>query len=128
MSDQFEFEEISLADDEELEEILRVNHGYWELFPCITVCDHTFYFNRISNAIIPKRLKWFATSELIIGLPASEVDVNSFTVRNYTHSSGKVTTFPSFMQQKKIKHGVYKLYKYKDGFAFKRYEPLIGRE
>ena len=128
MEDQFELEELELDDSEELEELLKLTHSYWELFPCITVSDHTLYFNRMSNAIVPKRLKWFATSELIIGLPASEVDVNSFAVKNYAGTSGKATRFPSFMQQKKIKRGVYKLYKYKDGFAFKRYEPIIGRE
>ena len=33
--------------------------------------------------------------------------------------------FPAYLAKiKKVKSGIYKVYKYKDGIAFKRYEPF----
>ena len=119
-----EFEELAL-ENEELELIekrcLKVN------VPLVYVPKNPYnlYFNVASSAIIPEFIKWYTTTNLVIGLPSSEKDKDHYpTFRNLMKNGGGITTrFPSVLiHQKKVKPGYYKIYKYKDGFAFKRYE------
>lgn len=107
---------------DELESLKKMSYRY--AFPVIYVGKSSMLFNAHSAPIIPEKVKWFSTGEYIIGLPADASDMDAFTIRSYTGSICKATTLPAAMKEKKVKKGCYKLYKYKTGFAFKRYEPL----
>ena len=122
MDEQFEIEELTT--DEELELIDRMLNNIRIPFPAITISSNNIYFNMASSEFIPEYVKWFSTSTLIIGLPSDKNDKHAFHVKTYKSQRLNSTRYPSLMQDKKIAKGTYKLYKYKDGFAFKRYEPL----
>ena len=120
MNNNFDvFEELDL-DGEELEQISK-KFGTLFNFPAIHIGNDVIYYNIASRSIVPKYIKWFTTHEYIIGLPTTKDDKNGYKVR-----ADQYTTFSSFPAEirdvKKVKPGYYKLYKYKDGFAFKRYE------
>ena len=73
-----------------------------------------------------RAVQWFATGDYIIGLPAREDDPNAFYVRKNKMSNCYATALPaSFISSKRIQQGCYyKVFKYRDGIAFKRFEPI----
>lgn len=119
--DNLDFEELQL-DESEFELILKQNYDKYD-YPVVGITNDNAFFNKHAVSIIPTRIKWFTTSEYVIGLPASENDKNRYKARRVWNEV--VTHIPKDMKNnKKIGVGHYKVYKYKDGFAFKRYEQL----
>ena len=121
--------------DEEIEEVEKRSASYSKYdFPVVTLfhtaSNYSIYFNTRAARYVPGRIKWGVTSEYVIGLPAKETDKNSYPVRTCKESfAGKQSYFPSSLRnEKKIRSGQYRLYKYKDGIAFKRYEQLSEEE
>ena len=114
------FEEIFL--DEELELIIK-RMAKFQNIPAAHVGERYIYFNRLSSKIIPDFIKWYTSSNLVIGTPSEKNDYNAYYTRraNDTVMASIPTTL---IREKKIKKGYYQIYKYKDGFCFKRYEPL----
>ena len=99
------------------------NFGMEFDFPVIGISQQAVFFNRYAVDMVPPRIKWFTTSEYVIGIPAARDDRDGYITRKVWNEV--VVHFPvPLRKQKKIKPGHYKLYKYKDGFAFKRYEQL----
>ena len=115
-----EFEELNF-EEEDLEEVEK-KFRYYINYPLVNVGQH-LYFNKASAEIIPEFIKWFTTSTLVIGLPTDEHDKNGFRTRKVR--GAVVANLPTVIGKgKKLKRGLYKIYKYKDGFAFKRYEQV----
>ena len=113
----------------ELEEITKMFRNSKYDFPTISVGTSTIYFNTYCSPLLEGKgaVKWFASTAYIIGIPVKNLENNAFTIVKQTHKNcgGYLAHFPAKLkQEKKIQPGYYKLYKYKDGFAFKRYEPL----
>jgi len=70
-------------------------------------------------------MKWGVTSEYVVCVPTREGDPHAYMFRPAKAVDAYCARFPSSLsREKKIQIGTYKLYKYKDGFAFKRYEPI----
>ena len=126
-----ELEELNL-DGLDLEEIKRFMGGY--PFPAITAARDYFYCNKpFSNLLTAKGynyIKFYITPDYVILSPSSEVVENGYKI---SHSHGNVdwdvltVKLPASMKEKKIRTGVFKIYKCKQGYAFKRYEPLTER-
>ena len=118
------FEEI-LVNDEELEEIEKQFRVYSDI-PLVNIGTQALYFNTSAAGIIPRTIRWYTTSSLVIGLPTDDEDRHGFK----TKGSGNAiqASLPSGMKEKKLRRGLYKIYKYKDGFAFKRYEPFVDKQ
>lgn len=123
----------SVLIDEELEAILK-NIGKYQ-FPVahLIIVDGNnrnfqMQFNRVASPLVPDYIKWFVSTNYVIGLPAHKDGTDVFKSWPTTRrSNNKTTTVPSaLVREKKIKPGNYKIYKYKNGFAFKRYELLEG--
>ena len=97
-------------------------------FPCAYFGKKQVSFNTLCSPVIKhmEAIRWYATGEYIIGLPASRSDKNSFYVRRNTRSKNNyATTFPASLRiTKRIGEGYYKVYKYKDGIAIKRFEAI----
>ena len=95
-------------------------------FPCAHFGRRQITFNTHCIAVISKMeaIKWYATGDFIIGLPADKEEKNSFAVRQNTRNPNNyATTFPASLQAaKRLKRGYYRCYKYKDGIAVKRFE------
>ena len=118
------FEEIELNDELETVEKLV---GSSVNFPAVTVSARTnqMYFNVFACGLLPKYIKWATTTDYIIALPAKEKDRHAFATRKEPNGGGLQCYFPIVLRkEKKLKGGTYKLYKYRDGVAFKRYEPV----
>ena len=119
-----DFEELVLDDVGEFELLSKEEMRFQ--FPMVSVSRGSIYFNGYASQIVPEYVNWFATTEYIIGLPAKEDDKSAYKVNH--HSNGATSTIPYRLKQKKLKSGKYAVMKYKDGFAFKRYEPLVDKE
>lgn len=118
-----DIEEVAI-DEEELEVIEKELSGYD--FPVATLGKQTIYFNRHAVPLIPEFLEWRTSPQYIVGLPTTKENRNSFHVRRTKNARDAVqATFPVKMRNEKmVKSGSYRIYKYKDGFCFKRYERL----
>lgn len=125
MSEQFD--EIIHPDGEKLEE--RKRRGFVDRFPfpAVTVHGTSIYFNRFCTSLLGKAIRWYLTGDYVIGLPPQKGDttVDVFAIRFQGPGKGARTTFPIAMRSgKRVREGAYKVYKYKNGLAFKRHEPL----
>lgn len=117
--------------DEELELITKAYSAHQCEFPAVTLytarnSDNAYmYFNKMAAPLVPKKIVWYVSSSYVIGLPAKDGDTVSFITRcSNKYGIGKMARFPSLMKKEKgVGTGVYRVYKYKDGLAFKRYEP-----
>lgn len=89
--------------------------------------NNTIGFNTAAKPLIPNCLKWLCNSEYIVAIPADKAEPNTFLTHN-PHKRGEnftIAAFPTIMRnEKKVKPGYAKLYKFKDGFAFKRNERI----
>lgn len=93
--------------------------------PVAYLGDLRINFNTAAKQLVPDRIEWFVSSNYVIGIPSKSVTKGYSTFKPNKRASVCSTAFPSELKNaKKVKNGYYKLYKYKDGFAFKRYEPL----
>ena len=121
----FELEELVL--DEELEDIERIHSRY--NFPVVTLSETHMFFNylfaNLANDI--EYISFSSSPSYIVLRPAKTVSPTSFrlTRPNYI---GRNCIIPAALREKKISKGTYKIYKFNDGWAFKRYEPLEVKE
>lgn len=122
MVNEFEILDELQIDESELELILKQNFDMYN-FPVVGISSDNAFFNRHAVSVVPDFIKWFTTSEYVIGLPAPANDKNAYKARRVWNKV--VTHLPKDLKNnKKIGKGHYRVYKYKDGFAFKRYEPI----
>lgn len=128
-------EEIDLG-SAELEEVQKTALFRFD-FPAVSVtAGHSpyFYFNAAAKPLFEKfdKIKFFTTSEYIVFADGKGDWKNTFSVQERRPKPGSKqcfspyykATIPAAMKEKKLQPGCYKLYKCKQGFAFKRYEPL----
>jgi len=120
------FEELDIVfDDAELEEVEKMRLEY--PFPAITIGSCTVYISTLAHKILNDTgyIKYFLTPEYVIVLPATKTEKNAFKVTEYKKAHSRGSAIPAFIKnQKKVAKGTYKCLKYKDGLAFKRYEPV----
>lgn len=93
-------------------------------FPTVTIGERYVYFNRLAVKFIPEIGRWATTPEYVLFLPAvaGSADAN----RVWETASGKSTNMARHLKEKQIQKGCYRLFKYKDGVAFKRYERVTN--
>ena len=117
-----EFEDLEILEDE----LEVVEKNFLKLnFPAVHVGKHVMYFNVIAKKVVPEWIEWHTTPDYIVGLPTDAKNKNSYHSRLSNRCNGLLTTFPSKLKtEKALQCGVYKIYRYKDGFAFKRYEKI----
>lgn len=111
--------------DEELEVIEKLHNGFLGKFGYPVVCfKNTFCcFNSECAPLVPENIKWAVSTNYVVGLPGKNEEKNTFRTRKRFDVT--CAFFPSVLKnEKKLQDGYYKIYKYKDGFAFKRYEQL----
>ena len=125
-----EYEEILML-DEEPDEITK--KAYRFSFPVLSIGENAnkvVYFNRFASDYFVKNgvkaIKWFTTSQYVIIAPSEPNAMNAFKLRCRDGCARIVTTtMPiGLLKDKKLMPGLCRLIRYKDGFAFKRYERL----
>lgn len=119
-----EVEEIeNLIEEEEFEAICK-NVSKFQ-FPAIYL-GKTFnqiVFNSYASELVPDYIEWFASTNYVIGIPAKANGKNAF--KTWGPKKSRTACAPvALVKEKGLKPGYYKVYKYKNGFAFKRYEQL----
>lgn len=118
-------EELNL-DGEELEIIGKAFGASRYEYPVVTFCENLAYFNKPALDIVPEFVELAVTPEYVIGRKSEKGNKNAYKTR-VVHGVCKLMTFPAKLKrEKKFKPGTYKLYKCRDGFALKRYEPMEG--
>lgn len=128
-------EEIDLG-SAELEEVQK---AISLAFPAVTVTRGDrpyFYFNVAAKPLFENfdKVKFFTTPEYIVFADGKGDWKNTFSIAEKQRRSSDKSIYysyykaivPAALKEKKIQPGCYKLYKCKQGFAFKRYEPLEG--
>lgn len=121
-----QIEEITL--DEEFELINKGGFISYD-FPAVSVTDKIIYFNTKAGRYVPDLILWSTSTNYVIGMPTDKDNRNAYLVKRKKSKKSEgpycVATFPTALkQEKKLHNGVYKLFKYKDGIAFKRYEQI----
>lgn len=129
MAENYIIEELEDIDLSELEFIEKGTKYLDYDFPVVHVLDKHLYFNYLASPMVPKYIQWAVTPELIVGREADKGNRNAYKARKSSDSSCMVGTFPARLrQEKKLQKGIYKVYKCKGGFAFKRYERIEDEE
>ena len=96
-------------------------------FPTIAICSTTGYFNIACETLLHEGYyNVYASSDYIVVLPATERERHSLKI-SHRYDRGYVICTTGFMQAFSVSQGIYKVYKYKNGIAFKRKEPLEVR-
>ena len=129
--DEMIYEEIEIS--EELDAVKREHIQY--KFPTVTFTNkdksnsRLLYFNRYATPLVPEYIKWYFSTNYVIGLPAKETECNVYKTWFSRSFMGQVSTVPrNLVREKALRPGVYRVYKYKDGFAIKRYERVKERD
>lgn len=122
MNEELESLELDGLDFDEIERGLNASKYS---FPTITVGEQTLYFNTAFAKYLKgaKYVNFRISTEYIVIHESEEKSKYSFRLGKFGNGAFGCI-HPSNMKEKKIKRGVYKIYRFKDGFAFKRYEPL----
>lgn len=116
-----QLEEINI-DGIEFDDVERETHKY--PFPVISITGKIVYCNPAFSALLDGFSYFqFKTSPeyLLIKAGRGQSD-NSFKLRK--QGASVATTLPANLAEKKIRPGVYKIYKAKDWFAIRRYDPI----
>ena len=121
-----------------LEEIFEINEEFEEItksgypFPVAHIGDKVICFNSFASSaeIVPDYIRWTVTPNYIVAMPTRESDPAAFkTMSRNDRYCYKSACFPAVMKNdKKVRKGFYKIYKYKDGFCMKRNEQLSALE
>lgn len=121
----FELEELKL--DEELEDIERARIAMRYPFPVVTISTQNIMFNLACNSFLSDVafIRISTSPNYVVLQPADKASATNFKLGRQSKTySNRSMTIPAALREKKIQRGNYKLYKAKDGWAFKRYEPL----
>lgn len=89
--------------------------------PTFSVTASSFYLNGAAARMLnSKYVRWFTTTDYLIGLPATINDVEAFAL-SYS-KSGLATARPAELRgTKTMANGRYKVFKYQNGIAIKKY-------
>ena len=129
MNGFLDLEEIIIDDDSAFEDIEFKLSKY--SFPALYFGETNIYFNRKTTEIFrPERIKFRLSTEYLIVLPAENGEENSFSIwSSSSRTDTLVSTLPANLKHRRaLKRGTYKCYRYKNGLAIKRYEPLEAKQ
>lgn len=121
-------EQELIIDLDELEEVEKLFRSERFNFPVLKVCNGFCYFNKQSAPLLGDAIKWYTSTEYVIGLPGKRDDYNSFALQRKNGKRGLrilSAAFPvQLAKEKKVQPGYYRLLRFRNGFAFKRYAPF----
>lgn len=95
-------------------------------FPAITYRGNTLMYvnEKAADLFSCEYVSISTTPEYVILRPANKYSALAFRVTPM--KTGKMIRVPHDMKEKKIARGIHRLYKYKDGYCFKRNEVIEG--
>lgn len=111
---EFDFDELDLIE----KEIGGINYD----FPVITVGNTHVYFNSKAFPYIPEYFKWYVNDEWCVMKISSSNEKNAYKSWSHRKIRAKLATLPIALRNEKTIIGTHKLYKTKNGLAFKKFE------
>ena len=116
-----QLEELNI-DGIEFDDVERETHKY--PFPVVSITGKVVYCNPSFSALLDgfSYFQFKTSPEYLLIKGGQRETNNSFKVRKA--GASVVATLPANLAEKKIRPGVYKIYKAKDWFAIRRYEPI----
>lgn len=100
-------------------------------FPAVTILKsgntYLCYLNAVARKYFDasQGVNWYLNQNYVIAMPSDAINAYRACVKSSKGAARQGYTFPkSLIDDRKVKPGCYKIYKYKDGFAFKPYEPI----
>ena len=113
------YEELELLDFSEEFEAIEKRLNCYD-FPALYVGEKRIYFNKSAARFLEgtEALRFYTSTNYVVMKPDKKGNYASFSVIKHS------VCHPVALQSKKVQYGWYKLYRTKDGFAFKRYEQL----
>lgn len=93
--------------------------------PAVCVMETHCYFNKKAGPYVPEYIRWFVNDEWVVLKTSRKDDKNSYGVWPSQHTPGaKWCTLPKQLEGAVTFRGAHKLYKTKDGLAFRKSEIL----
>lgn len=128
MSDLFCDEILDIGEIDGIERVINNRFP----FPVVNVSDICMTLNRHAVAMLGETDFYSigVTSEYVVIRPEKTRSHLSFAWGknpSFTYGKNPALKIPSRLRQKKLAQGVHRVFKYKDGIVFKRYE-TIGDE
>lgn len=110
---------LDITDFEIVEKLFRARKS-----PSICVGKTSCYVNITGAPFIPKFFKWYVNEEWCCLKKCDEEEKNAYKARTITAGKSFYTLIrlPSALEGAVTFRGLHKLYKTKDGVAFKKYE------
>ena len=115
-------------EDEEFDRIYKRSSNFKFPTICISKNNHLYINSATIKHFDTPYVEIYSNSKYIVLMPSNSKQPNAFKLLRQGNESGLSMSIPRDLREKKLKIGIYKLYKYKDGVCFKRYEPLTDKE
>ena len=119
----FELEELR-AIDGDLEPVIRQLNRYD--FPTVAVGPGQMHMNKAFGELLKdvNFLTICTSPKYIVFKPAKYSSSSSYALGKPKGYDGRVMIIPTALREKKPARGTFKVYKFGDGWAIKRYEPM----
>lgn len=108
-------------DLEDLELVKKVTGGDGYPFPTISVGKVTCFLNKKAVPYVPEAFKWYVNDEWCVLKRCGKNEKNAY-VPWQAKSTGMICRLPAQLEGAPTYRGTHKLYKTKDGVAFKKSE------
>ena len=119
----FELEELELIDGD-LEPVFRLMNRFD--FPTVTVGPGHMHMNKAFGKLLENInfLTICTSPQYIVFKPAKRSSPTSYALGKPKCYEGRSIIIPTALREKKPIRGTFKVYKFGDGWAIKRYEPM----
>lgn len=114
---------------EEFTPLSKTPLGDARAYPTVSITQKHVTFNRSAAKILgsPDKVKWLTSTNYILVVPADKNDSDGYCYRAPGRGAGggsHETTLPQFfVNQAKLKNGLYRCFEFKNGLVFDRYSP-----
>lgn len=94
-------------------------------FPVCNFSGRNVIFNKLAREYVPSRFfKWYINDEWCVLRPCDPGEPNTYKMHLTNKKTSPIAQLPVALRGNKLMFGYHKLYKTKNGIAFKRYELL----
>lgn len=120
-------EELGIEIEEDFDSIEKAFGVNVLPYPACTLGESRIYFNRAAMDYMPstEEISYFISPNWVVIKAGCGKQKNRWKLYDRKDKKCFLAQFPVALRREKgVKPGCYKLYKYKNGLAFNRYEPI----
>lgn len=114
---------------EEFTPLSKMPLGDIRAYPTVSITSKHVTFNRSAAKILgcPEKVKWLTSTNYVLVVPTDKNDSDGYRYRAPgcgSHVGSHETTLPQFfVNEAKLKNGLYRCFEFKNGLVFDRYSP-----